>query len=250
MAPSQMGDHIAYRYEVTSVLGRGSFGQVWGAPGSGAAQLRDCPPPSLPTPRPAVLPSVPLPPLFHPQVLRAVDHCTKREVALKIIRNKKRCVCLCALPAPAAAARTSLTAARRRRFQKQAAVEAAILALLREQVGVGRGGTGRVWGRRGATRQAGGRAAGSSIPTGRVAPPTCLPALPPSHVCLLQDPDDTVNIVRTYDSFIFRCGAVRGPAWLLAAGGPCPAQLQARSLSTPPPCVRRTHAQGPPVHHL
>lgn len=26
--PHQMGDHVAYRYEVTGVLGRGSFGQV------------------------------------------------------------------------------------------------------------------------------------------------------------------------------------------------------------------------------
>lgn len=43
------------------------------------------------------------------QVLRCKDHRSGGDVALKIIRNKKR-------------------------FQKQAAVEAAILALLREQV--------------------------------------------------------------------------------------------------------------------
>lgn len=48
------------------------------------------------------------------QVLRCKDHRTGSDVALKIIRNKKR-------------------------FQKQAAVEAAILALLREQVGLGNG---------------------------------------------------------------------------------------------------------------
>jgi hypothetical protein len=44
------GDHIAYRYEILSVLGRGSFGQV----------------------------------------VRALDHKNKIEVALKIIRNKSR----------------------------------------------------------------------------------------------------------------------------------------------------------------
>jgi dual specificity tyrosine-phosphorylation-regulated kinase 2/3/4 len=59
------GDHVAYRYEVQSVLGRGSFGQV----------------------------------------LRCVDHATGGAVALKIIRNK-------------------------RRFQRQAVVEAGILGAL------------------------------------------------------------------------------------------------------------------------
>ncbi len=55
------------------------------------------------------------------QVLRCKDHRTGSDVALKIIRNKKR-------------------------FQKQAAVEAAILALLREQVGLGLMGTCYRWG--------------------------------------------------------------------------------------------------------
>lgn len=45
-----IGDHIAYRYEILSILGRGSFGQV----------------------------------------VRALDHKNKIEVALKIIRNKSR----------------------------------------------------------------------------------------------------------------------------------------------------------------
>ena len=45
-----VGDHIAYRFEVVSILGSGSFGQV----------------------------------------LKVVDHKTKQEVALKIIRNKSR----------------------------------------------------------------------------------------------------------------------------------------------------------------
>jgi dual specificity tyrosine-phosphorylation-regulated kinase 2/3/4 len=45
-----MGDHIAYRYEVTDTLGKGSFGQV----------------------------------------LRCKDHRTGESVAIKIIRNKKR----------------------------------------------------------------------------------------------------------------------------------------------------------------
>ena len=45
-----IGDHIAYRYEILSVLGRGSFGQV----------------------------------------VKVIDHKTKKEVALKIIRNKER----------------------------------------------------------------------------------------------------------------------------------------------------------------
>lgn len=45
-----IGDHIAYRYEIVSMLGRGSFGQV----------------------------------------VKAMDHKTKLEVALKVIRNKAR----------------------------------------------------------------------------------------------------------------------------------------------------------------
>jgi len=44
------GDHIAYRYEIIELLGKGSFGQV----------------------------------------IRAYDHKTKQYVAVKIIRNKKR----------------------------------------------------------------------------------------------------------------------------------------------------------------
>jgi len=59
------GDHIAYRYEIVSLLGQGSFGQV----------------------------------------LKCVDHGTGSAVALKIIRNK-------------------------RRFQRQAQVEATILSTL------------------------------------------------------------------------------------------------------------------------
>jgi dual specificity tyrosine-phosphorylation-regulated kinase 2/3/4 len=43
-------DHIAYRYEILEVIGKGSFGQV----------------------------------------IRALDHKTNEEVALKIIRNKRR----------------------------------------------------------------------------------------------------------------------------------------------------------------
>jgi dual specificity tyrosine-phosphorylation-regulated kinase 2/3/4 len=43
-------DHLAYRYEVTDTLGKGSFGQV----------------------------------------LNCRDHCTGESVAIKIIRNKKR----------------------------------------------------------------------------------------------------------------------------------------------------------------
>ncbi|CAG2163531.1 unnamed protein product [Oppiella nova] len=43
-------DHISYRYEILEVIGKGSFGQV----------------------------------------IRALDHKTNQEVALKIIRNKKR----------------------------------------------------------------------------------------------------------------------------------------------------------------
>ena len=44
------GDHIAYRYEIQEVLGKGSFGQV----------------------------------------IKCFDHKTKDSVAAKIIRNKKR----------------------------------------------------------------------------------------------------------------------------------------------------------------
>ena len=44
------GDHIAYRYEILELLGKGSFGQV----------------------------------------IRAYDHKTQQYVAIKIIRNKKR----------------------------------------------------------------------------------------------------------------------------------------------------------------
>lgn len=44
------GDHIAYRYEIVELLGKGSFGQV----------------------------------------IRAYDHKTQQYVAIKIIRNKKR----------------------------------------------------------------------------------------------------------------------------------------------------------------
>ena len=43
-------DHIAYRYEILEVIGKGSFGQV----------------------------------------IKAFDHKEEREVALKILRNKKR----------------------------------------------------------------------------------------------------------------------------------------------------------------
>lgn len=46
----QIGDHIAYRYEVLEILGKGTFGQV----------------------------------------VRCRDHKARREIALKIIRNKKR----------------------------------------------------------------------------------------------------------------------------------------------------------------
>src|SRR6185436_8117598 len=45
-----MHDHIAYRYEILEVIGKGSFGQV----------------------------------------IKALDHKTNTHVALKIIRNKKR----------------------------------------------------------------------------------------------------------------------------------------------------------------
>ena len=45
-----LGDHIAYRYEMISFLGRGSFGQV----------------------------------------VKAIDHKTRKEVALKVIRNKSK----------------------------------------------------------------------------------------------------------------------------------------------------------------
>lgn len=43
-------DHIAYRYEILEVIGKGSFGQV----------------------------------------IRALDHMTNKHVAIKLIRNKKR----------------------------------------------------------------------------------------------------------------------------------------------------------------
>ena len=43
-------DHLAYRFEILEVIGKGSFGQV----------------------------------------IRALDHKTDQQVALKIIRNKKR----------------------------------------------------------------------------------------------------------------------------------------------------------------
>jgi dual specificity tyrosine-phosphorylation-regulated kinase 2/3/4 len=46
----QMGNHFAYRYEVVSYIGKGSFGQV----------------------------------------LKCYDHKNKETVALKILRNKKR----------------------------------------------------------------------------------------------------------------------------------------------------------------
>lgn len=62
-----IGDHIAYRYEITGLLGKGSFGQV----------------------------------------VRCLDHKRKEEVAVKIIRNK-------------------------RRFHQQGAVEIKILEILRD----------------------------------------------------------------------------------------------------------------------
>ena len=45
-----MGDHLAYRYEIQEVLGKGSFGQV----------------------------------------VKAYDYKTNQTLAIKIIRNKKR----------------------------------------------------------------------------------------------------------------------------------------------------------------
>lgn len=45
-----LGDHIGYRYELVEVIGKGSFGQV----------------------------------------VRAIDHKRRMDVAIKIIRNKKR----------------------------------------------------------------------------------------------------------------------------------------------------------------
>ena len=47
-----IGDHLVYRYEIMEVLGKGSFGQV----------------------------------------VKSYDHKTGQYVAVKIIRNKKRCV--------------------------------------------------------------------------------------------------------------------------------------------------------------
>ncbi|KAI8819720.1 kinase-like domain-containing protein, partial [Fimicolochytrium jonesii] len=67
-------DHINYRYEILSLLGKGSFGQV----------------------------------------VRCYDHKTKANVALKIIRNKKR-------------------------FERQGAVEVKVLERLREEIGRGGG---------------------------------------------------------------------------------------------------------------
>ena len=223
----QVGDHVAYRYEVTGVLGRGSFGQVsalsqraagccrcrglsWCAAGcchcrglsaAGALQAwpgglrgepRRAAPPTLAVCRgPAERHPTPIHPPAqpvggHPQVLRAVDHASGAEVALKIIVRPPgagRCCCgvaalrcrrlrlLLRLPPPrcrpraAAGAPTAPPAARpappcprpcfrrpqrnKKRFQKQAAVEAAILALLREQVGERAGRDGGASGRRG-----------------------------------------------------------------------------------------------------
>lgn len=50
MYSQQINDHIAYRYEILEVIGKGSFGQV----------------------------------------IRALDHRNGSQVAIKIIRNKKR----------------------------------------------------------------------------------------------------------------------------------------------------------------
>ena len=49
-----MHDHIGYRFEVLEVIGKGSFGQV----------------------------------------LKCLDYKTGEVVAIKVIRNKKRCVCV------------------------------------------------------------------------------------------------------------------------------------------------------------
>jgi dual specificity tyrosine-phosphorylation-regulated kinase 2/3/4 len=74
------GDHIAYRYEIVSLLGQGSFGQV----------------------------------------LKCVDHGTGSAVALKIIRNK-------------------------RRFQRQAQVEATILSTLKKSDPADQAGIVRIY---------------------------------------------------------------------------------------------------------
>ena len=94
----QTGDHIAYRYEVTGVLGRGSFGQArepaTAQEGGRCVAAHKERPPALrlqlgcPTCTAVTRLALPLP--LPPQVLRAFDHRRGQEVALKVVRNKKR----------------------------------------------------------------------------------------------------------------------------------------------------------------
>ena len=67
-------DHMAYRYEILEVIGKGSFGQVVKVSGREGSAARHC----WLTP-----PLTPLP-------VQALDHRTNSPVAIKVIRNKKR----------------------------------------------------------------------------------------------------------------------------------------------------------------
>lgn len=197
-----MGDHISYRYEVVSVLGRGSFGQasVGAVPHTGCVTLLAA---AYHSASPACTPRAAPPPTrspgtHHPGAGAALQGPPHRRGRGPEDHPQQE-----ALPEagggrgghPGAAARAGAHPAQPPCVQALAPASG--------------GRPGPLPGGMHLAATAGG-AAGQAFHRIHHAPPASCPSPASCPIPLLrQDPDDSVNIVRTHDSFTFRCG---GPA--------------------------------------